>query len=243
MYVDIKQARHELQRRVSLRDTVEAWWRERGWGLPPMDFRLPTALFARHVATYRYEDAVFDCMARSTGLSPLWIEYLDDRMCSGNEFKRSLCAPKILERVGRKGGFLAPAMDVADVSAWETKPLRTVRARDGRLLADLHHSLHDKLANGPRVDCSEWLGALGGKAALYYEGFISLFVAHAVLVEDYDSADGDCKMGAFVENILQPALEAVRRHFDVKPLIVRLPWREEFGFYPRDAARVFNGHH
>lgn len=235
--------REEIARRQPLRNQVETWWQENDWGLPPiiqaMDGHL-CGVLARHVATFRYEDGLFALMAKEAGLHPCWFEYTADEYADKSSYKRSLLRPTLCFGRGRRGGYkLRKDPLVENEGLWRGKPLQTiVTDHDGGKLVEWHHKLQDQMLEGflaqppKRMDCSEWLAKVSPTARGYYEVYVSLFISHAVLFEDFHGGESGQELDSFTRGIFEPAWKRVQERFGVSPLIVRLPWWESLGYYP-----------
>lgn len=236
--------REEVARRQPLRYQIEAWWLENGWGNPPivqaMDGHL-CGVLARQVATFRYEDGLFSLMAKEAGLHPFWFEYTADDYADKSNYKRSLLRPTLCFGRGRRGGLrLRKEILVDNEGLWRGRSLSTINTDHGGKLVEWHHKLQDQMLDGflaqspKRTDCSGWLAKVSPAARGYYEAYLSMFVAHAVLFEDYHGGESGTSLDDFTGGIFEPAWKRVAERFGVSPLIVRLPWWESLGYYPGD---------
>lgn len=247
-YIRTTEAREALLRRRALRQQVEAWWHEQGWGLPPLlcDARTPLSVFPRAIATARYEDAQFLVLSLRAGLLPCWLEYAGDRFSSASGSKRAMVMPYFNSGRGKRGGFkLERRPLVAGIDACEHRLMGDLRTHDGQTVVDFHHENQDRVL-GPqlRADCSSWLTAVAGRnvgtrgsgiSACYYEGYLSLFLAHAVLFEDFHGGESGDRLDAFTRTNFEPAFAALAERFDAPPLIVPMPWKEGFNYFPAGA--------
>ena len=68
-------------------------------------------------------------------------------------------------------------------------------------------------------DASNWFLKSGGNAKEYYKNFLTLFVSHGILLENFML---DVKELTFTENIFLPAFMQVLRETGKKPLIIAL---------------------
>lgn len=246
-YTKLTEARETLLARRELRERVEAWWHSEGWGLPP-HYHLthePIAAFCRQMATARYEDVVFYQLAREAGLLPLWLEYLGDVASEKNTYKRSLLVRHICSGRGKHGGIKldrqvlacirgnhSKRLDTIQVSSIETNGRRTDAADTD--LATYHHTLQDMILPwSKRLDITNWLKSVGlGRAVDYYAASMSLFVAHGVLFEDYHGGESGTVLDNFTAQIFEPAFAKVEKLFGARPIIVPMPWRPAFAYYP-----------
>ncbi len=232
-YTPAENALDLLSARQSLRSTIEEWWRENGW--EPILPSLPNlAVLARQIAAFRYEDCVYHSLADSVGLTPVCLELTSDRMSSKSNYKRSLIRPVYFERFGRNGGMATKREKLASIDDWYGHPLKSIVLKDGTSLLDYHHARYDAAFGADRrADNSSWMQALGG-ARDYYPLFLSIFLAHAILFEDYHGGESGLKLDLLTVEIFEPTFEALAKQFGVVPLIVRMPWTPELALHPPD---------
>jgi hypothetical protein len=72
-------------------------------------------------------------------------------------------------------------------------------------------------------DMTGWLRSVGGNARGFYEALLSIFIAHGIQFEDYDS-DSTSHEAKFRETVFEPAWQATCERFGVQPMVVRLPY-------------------
>lgn len=227
MYADsMKVAVQEIKRR---RTQPELFRRLRNFlhDFPFPDNR-PFLALARHVASARMEDMTFLDMSRQADMPPVWLTYNQDRFCFSNREKRQLVESRVAERQGRKGGYTGPGFCLMDnPKLHDGQPLNTLNVRTGTDLAAFHHSLRSAagLDRYTTLDISNWLHARGGRAEVYYKPLLALFLAHAILVEDFEVA------GTFKCRIVERAIADLDREFGLRPLIVRMPTTPFDGWY------------
>lgn len=220
---------------------VENWWQHEIGIMPPLPSNRNLGIIGRHVATCRYEDIVFMLMAKNVGLTPLWLQYTRDQMVDCSNGKTSLLTPFLCDGLGKGGGPRTRKVTLAKISQWKNRPICDITVNaDGSNLVDWHNKHQDTILgeHACRIDASEWLKAAGGNAARYYEFYLSLFIAHGVLFEDYHGGEstGNGQLDGFTERVFEPAWERVCNRFDATPLIVRLPWESWMSLYPANSS-------
>ncbi|MBI4252577.1 hypothetical protein HY623_00125 [Candidatus Uhrbacteria bacterium] len=198
-------------------------------------------VLSRHVATFRYEDGLFALMAKEAGLLPMWLEYVGDKYVDVSSYKRSLLRPTLCSGRGRNGGLkLRKETLVENEQFWRGKPFQNIVTDHGGQLVAWHHTLQNEMLEGllvekpVRTDCTGWLGRIASTAHGYYEAYMSVFVAHGVLFEDYHGGESGNALDNFTGRVFEPAWKRLHERFGVRPLIVRLPWWESLGYYPGD---------
>lgn len=234
-YISASQAEKELQNRRALRAEVEAFWEENGIPFPEVlkqDGKF--ACLGRHVATFRFEDAVFTLMAQSADLEPMWLTYTGDKFVTCSNVKRSLTRPAMTQRLNRNGDPITVTNKlVPNIDQWSGKPLSMIHTRSGESLVDWHgRRLIEAVPNAVVHDmtpiCRDW----GGRADRYYRAYLSLFVAHAVLFEDYHGGESGDQLDGFTANVFEPNADQLEDRFGVKPMVTPLPWWPELSHYP-----------
>lgn len=234
MYTTVANAQTELHTRKQLQTQVEAWWKKENIPLLPLPLDLSLGILARQVATARYEDLLFKKQAQQAGLTPMWLENTRDLFTSKSSYKRTLLQPMFC--AGRHGrGLKLRKQTLADPNKWQNQPLAEIA--QGAVVETLHAHQARILGQVLRIDGGAWAQALSqGKGARgYYRYYLSLFLAHGVLFEDYDSGESDQSgLSNFKEQIFAPAQAELKQRFGAAPLIVPLPWWPELAYYPLD---------
>lgn len=182
----------------------------------------PYAVIFRQVATPNYEMQRFVAMANAVELTPLVLEYHDDKFVHFNAAKHALLKLRFHSGMGRNGGARIRRLNVADMNGCDGKLLRELRTRSGQEIVDFHHAMMDAAAFSRRValhDGSPWFRLQGGSAASYYPELFRLFLRHAVLFESFLTSGSDA---AFTDNVVLPAFETVCNQHGESPLVCRL---------------------
>lgn len=233
-YTTLEQARAELENRNHLRQEVEDWWKIKEGSLPPLPKVENMAILSRHVATARYEDIVFHQLALQAGLKPVWLEYLSDTYVDVSNCKRSYVKRYLCSGIGRNNGFILKKQVLTNPNRWNGRPLYSIKTNTGEPLPEFHHGEQDMFFNNPvRFDLSPWLQVFG-KAKDYYTYYLSLFLAHAVLFEDYHGGESGDVLDDFTSQIFEPSFHQLKTIFGFKPLIVPMPWFTAMKYYPAD---------
>ena len=235
IYLDPAIARDELESRRAQRLQIEAWWEALGVPQPPPEIMAVErpAVLARHVATARYEDLVFNALARRVGLTPVWPELVGDGFACQSPFKRQLVHRRLCAGRGRRGGLKISRENFLDILPADRVPLANIARSDGKTLVAYHHELQEIFLPGARrCDFSAMMYAAGKRAQDYYPVAMSIYIAHAVLFEDYHGGESGEKLDGFTSRVFEPAREFLIQKFGLAPLIVRMPWQDEFAFYP-----------
>lgn len=261
-YIALEEARETLRSRQRLRNEVEAWWQENGWGAPPIPEDDNLGILARQMWTGRGEDVLFYIMAQRAGLTPCFSSYLGDHFIRTSNLKLSYIQPTLFKGLGKRSGKpMTERVPLARVEVCEKHSLKELRwqvIQRGRRstntgleyphgigsLADLH-AQHQDLVFGEaplRFDITSWYRRIG-PCREYYRGLLSLYIAHGVLFEDYFGGESGGMLDAFTRDIFLPAWQEVTERFGVQPMMVRLPWWTELGWYPRNRADWENPRH
>lgn len=240
IYCSALGVREVFENRRHLRKNIEAWWKSQGWYIPSGLFTAdPIAGFGRAVATRRYEDMLFSLYASRLGFRPVWMEYTESTLSTHSPFKRSLLQPVFYVKHGKNNGMVVETRKLAPLQNNRTKRLSEIMLDSGDSLIEYHHRLHRLFGFEERaiVDLSKFYGQFGG-AAQYYTAYLSFFLAHAVLFEDYHGGEeAGADLDLFTENIFLPAFRELQNIFGVSPMVVQMPWHENLKYYaPSDST-------
>ncbi|MCF7831831.1 MAG: hypothetical protein K9M36_03030 [Candidatus Pacebacteria bacterium] len=180
------------------------------------------AVLFRHVTTPQYEIKRFHDIAIGFGLQPLFWEYHEDKFTSNNKTKHALGRLHVNKGRGADKRTIVKKYTIFDFNKYNGKKISEIYTDKGERLIDFHHKLLDKVisnASNLAFDSSDWLKKHGDDASLYYSKFLSLFLSHAILFENFmlDESEKDFTVGIF----LPAFLEAVR-FFGEKPIIIAL---------------------
>src|SRR3989338_657444 len=222
-YCTAAEAHTKLKERqgCGAKESVVEFWHKRSLSLPVLPAVERPAVLARQVATGRFEDILFRELALSAGLTPTWWQYTEDRFTSVSPYKRSLIHT-VCARKTQKGLHLQ-TKKLGQPHKWEKKTLKEIRSEEGRSLIEWHHKRRENVM-GP--------GIIADVTAYSYPLFLSLFVAHAVLFEDYHGGESGDELNGFTKKRFEPAWQEVADELGMQPLVVQLPWWPELAFYP-----------
>jgi len=231
-YTPLNEAKLLNQERAVLRAEVERFWRSKGLDMSTYKSMNGFAGFARQVPTFRMEDAVFATMARAAQLEPVWMGYVADKFSTLSSTKRSYLQPSVWARNNSSGEPIVAKKKMCDVNTYVGARLNTVETKEGGLMTQWHNSRLQSMVPGARItDDSDWMLKYGSPER-YYESFLSVFVAHGVLFEDYHGGESGEKLDSFTTDIFEPTVERLIERFGVGPNLVRMPWHSEMGLYP-----------
>lgn len=204
----------------------------------------PCSVLSRHVATAKMEDVEFVSEMTRIGVTPSWIEYPHDLFTSANPDKNTLWKLFVFKGYSKKGNERSERYCIIpDPCAWERKRICDLVTPWGENLVAFHHRLRHLVfpqhVAGNIMNASCWFERHGGRASLYYKAYLSLFVAHGILCEDFEEfPDQPSNYPEFRKNVFLPSLEWVFERFGIGPIIVRLPWRKHLDWYHPDIEQV-----
>ncbi len=233
-YISASQAKAQLRERAELRKAVEAFWLANGIPFPAALQSGGYAALGRHVPTFRFEDAVFTLMAEAAGLTPTWLGYAEDKFVTVSNFKVSLVRPQVTERARANGEPIARTRKLVPNPDWyHGQPLSHIRLDDGTSLVEWHkRRLIEAVPHAAIHDKSSLYRHWGGRADNYYIAYLSLFIAHGVLFEDYHGGESGEVLDGFTARVFEPTVTRLKEMFGVGPLVVALPWWPELALYP-----------
>jgi hypothetical protein len=152
--------------------------------------------------------------------------------------------PTFVERRGRHGGLVTRKLRLASIERNRLRPLTAINLNSGESLLSYHFKLHLEFGRGAKnlFDLSAFYGQYEYDPKRYYWGFLSFFIAHAVLYEDYHGGEDRNVLAPFTRDVFTPAFEGLTRKFGVSPLIVRMPWHPNLSYYPRPGEADWTRH-
>lgn len=180
----------------------------------------PRAVFFRQVITPNFETRKFLDRAHTLSLRPLFWEYHQDKFTSNNEWKHALGKLQFLSKRGKRQSVQIEKETIIDFNLSNGKILSHVHTHWKQPLIDFHHEFFEHYIErlGENIfEASDWFSQNGGTAAEYYKNFLSLFLKHGVLFENFLLNEREL---SFTRDIFLPAFIAVYRTTGYKPLVV-----------------------
>jgi len=182
----------------------------------------PRAVIFRQVITPNYEIRRFVNITDFMDMQPLFWEYHTDMFTPRNEWKHALGKLAFFGGVGKKGGLKIDAFNIIDFNSWSGEKLSAVRTLWGQSLVEFHHEFFNasfRPLSNCAFDASRWFATNGKHAHGYYQNFLSLFIRHGILFENFMLNE---KEFTFTRDVVMPAFIAVCNETGYKPLIVPL---------------------
>ena len=238
-YTTLADAKKNLNDRIVLQKEVEYAWIHLCGTFPPTI--VPAShcgVFARQLASFRFEDAHFILMCEKAGLTPAWFPCSTDEFVSISPLKRSYIVPFCAKGYSKNGAPIVKRNRiVADANAanvCERKRLCDITTSEGAMLPQWHRQRLTKAYPPALILEEDCYKDIFSKLCVTdrYDLFLSLFVAHMVLFEDYHGGESGDELDGFTSRVFEPAFERVYKRFGVKPLIVPVSWKPEFAYYP-----------
>lgn len=239
IYTPLSEAKEEIWRRWNdkeLRKKVEDFL---GGDIPEVLRESPRACLARSIASPNFEAVHFIKLSKEIDVEALFLEYFNDSFVTKNFDKYYLGKMYFHGGVGKNGGSKLDALKVLNYkSNNDGKKMYELETVWGNNLADFHHQLldiADKNYSLNRFDVSDFFKSVGSHAEKYYPYFLTLFICHGVLFENYLLNNEQVR---FVRNVFLPNYKKVQKILGLKPLIVRLFSNEEeeniyWKYYPK----------
>ena len=233
-YTSPKEVNEELTERSSLMGEVHRYWELEVPSMPRWCRQIGHfACLARQIPTFRYEDAFFAMATRELHLQPVWIGYEQDWFSSDSPIKRSYLHPKVARRLGKNGQPVVRTEKWCNIEDWVGRRLSEILTKRGDSLVRLHHTILRESYPGAKIfDISSFLRQYMGPRE-YYQPWLSMFIAHGILFEDYHGGESGDRLDSFTAEVFEPAAEGLRNRFGVYPMITPMPWYSHFGVYPQ----------
>lgn len=219
MYTPLEEAKEEVWKRwnnADLRRRVVAFAAD----LPEVLIKEPKAIIFRQLATPNFELLRFSELAQELALIPLCLEYKSDKFCTRNLDKVLLGKMVFHNGTGKNGGNKTVSTKVINFGDNDMKCFKEIKTLwDEEFIAFHHRIIFQSLDHIQCKDNTDWFKKMGPKPSTYYHYFLSFFICHGILFENF-LLEGD--EGKFTREIAWPAIRKVTDHFGLKPLIVRL---------------------
>lgn len=146
-------------------------------------------------------------------------EYLHDKFCTINHDKLYLGKMIFLTDEKLPGTTIECCHRIIDFGETENAPIEAIKTKWGESLVDFHHRLLNIAGLSIELsDASSWYKSNGKKAAGFYDKFLSLFLCHGILFENFITNEEE----RFARSVVFPAFKKVVDRFGMKPLIVPL---------------------
>jgi len=223
VYRDIHEARAELERRQDNRKIDAYLSRQLPVGIPDAMKGKKSVVLFRHIATSNYEICRFVILTEALNdLQPLILEYTEDKFTNRNEWKYFLGRISFANGVNKKSEEIFECINIINFNESNSKPISSISTLWDQSLVDFHHELF--LEEFPHLennvsDLSEWLHAQGVGAKGYYKSFLSLFLKHGILLENFLVVSKEL---SFTREVILPALLEIEEETGMLPLIVAL---------------------
>lgn len=184
----------------------------------------PCAVLSRYIATPNFEAYRFQEIAKHTEIELIFDAFPMDKFCSKNPMKYHLGKMKFYSGKGKNNGNKTSNISLITFHEVDGKPLCTLNTPWSENFA----TFHERLFNGcfptiKVVDNSEWTQASGDTISEYYCRFLSIFICHGILFENFLLDKNEI---SFTQKIVQPAFRKINEFFGLKPLIVQLAPKE-----------------
>lgn len=180
------------------------------------------AVLHRQLVTPNYEVMRFMIIVDGFNFQPIFFEYLDDKFVTENEWKYYLGCVHFFFGYGKKGGIKLERFNIVEFNKANGKRISDIETLWHQKLVDFHHEMFRNRFpkfNDALFDGSKWYAENGGCAKLYYKPFLSLFLKHGILFENFLL---DSKELTFSRDVFLPAFLEIEEETGLKPLIVAL---------------------
>lgn len=192
-------------------------------GVPDALKNKKSVVLFRHIATSNYEICRFLLLTDSLEkLQPLILEYTEDKFTNRNESKYFLGRISLANGVNKRAEDLFEHHNIINFNDSNSRPISLVNTLWGQSLVDFHHELFfEDFPNhrGNVFDLSKWLHEQGGNAKGYYKAFLSLFLKHGILLENFLVGGKEL---SFTKDVILPAILEIETETGLRPLIVAL---------------------
>lgn len=222
VYTPVNEAIIELKERwedTKLEKEVE---KKLNGNIPELYKKGSKMAICRDVYTPNFELHRFISAADALDLTPVFGEYEQNKFTSNNLSKYYLGKIGFHFGFGKNHGPKIKYKKVIDFNQSNGKPLSLVTTSWGQGLMDFHRELfllkYPQFTRECFFDISEWLAKNGSNAKKFYDNFLTLFIRHGVLFENFMLEE---ELN-FTKECFLPAFFKVWKDFGKKPLIIAL---------------------
>lgn len=179
------------------------------------------AILFRPLFSPNYEFLRFMELIRQLGITPIFLEYLDDTFTSLNPIKHCLGRIRFRQQNGQNVSRIKN-INIIDFDESQGKKIRDVKTIWGQSLVEFQHEIlklfvpncHEYL-----FDASDWFHRMGSRAKNYYNKYISLFIKNSICFENFVLQGDESR---FVAEIFLPNFIEIWKSIGLKPLFVEL---------------------
>ncbi len=218
-FVGISREIDERRKNKRLMKKVEEFF---GSNMPIFFGNKPRAVLSRSIATPNMEFDRFLVLSGKLGLNQLILEY-PDKFVAKNLNKYHLCKLFFFGKTRKKSSILVDTFKIINFNKMEGKNFSDIKTTWRESITDVHHrflfSAFPKLTDKV-VDFSKWFNHTKTQSEYYYLFFLSLFICHGVLFENF--LPNDREESDFIDKKFLPSFKEAERIFGVKPLIYQL---------------------
>jgi hypothetical protein len=214
-YTPIEEAVEEIHRRRKSNSLLKKI-REEVKLTPELEIlnEKPHLVMFRQVLTPLTETIEFMRLAKKHSLSPLVIEYYEDKFVStGNQFKRGLGKLPIFKFRDNVGTDVFEYMTILDFNTQVGKPIDSIRTLKDESLIKLHHELFlNVLGVNPLLvakDGTSWFSKYDSSRA-YYTPFLKFFLRDAILFESFVSNNSEQE---FFDTVVLPSFKSCEQDY------------------------------
>lgn len=243
IYTPVNEAVAELKKRWTDKNLKERIEKKLGKNIPKLYKKGSRMAICRDVYTPNFELHRFISAADALDLTPIFGEYKNDKFTSNNLSKYYLGKMGFHFGFGKNGGPKIKYLNIINFNEANGKPLSSVTTSCGQGLVDFHRELfflrYSQFTKKHFFDISKWFTENGSSAKLFYDNFLTLFIRHGILFENFML---DKKELNFTRDYFLPAFFRVWDNTGKKPLIIALAPTEIEGdlfwfHYPPDILK------
>jgi hypothetical protein len=220
IYTSLDSAKEEIRQRwknTDLRKKVDSFLSGR---IPEAFKDGPRSVLFRQIMSPDIEFSHFIELSAQANIEPLGFEYFDDKFCTSNTDKLGQAKMAFYNGKNKNGDVIVKHRTIVDCNNCNNTNYVDMRTLWGEGFIEFHHRiLALKATNFKYVDYSAWFHSHGKHASEYYRYFLSLFLCHGILFENFVTDQSEAK---FADSVVLPAVSELEREFGLKPLIVPL---------------------
>jgi hypothetical protein len=219
IYTSLEEAKEEIWKRWKNQGLKEKIVEFLGDVLPVFN-KEPKAVLGRHITSPNNELLYFGDQSARINLKQVCIEVLHDKFCAMNRDKLYLAKMPFLRGKDKHGEIILQYRKIADIKKYNGRGICDVETIWGENFVVFHHRILSNIYSGIEYfDGSSWYKSNGKNVEKIYLRYLSLFICHGVLFENFVT---NAEEQRFAEEVVYPAFKEVEQLFGLKPLVVPL---------------------
>jgi len=228
VYSTLEEAIIELERRrqdETLKQRIEAFLQDH-IDITAHFKDAPRFVYSRDIISPNHEFFAFINLIKDKKYLPLYFEYKCGKLVTKNFNKYHISKLHFHDSLNDQNVYdhSNKTKLIVDFNTQQGKKMSHVETHSGDSLVNFHRKILQQTAGIPVeedhfLDISEWFNTCRHDSPWYYVLYLTLFIYHGILFDNFISGKGE---GVMIREKMLPSFDAVADLFGVKPLVVAI---------------------